>query len=307
MADNIEAKLNMSLDDLVKKGRQNHKHPAQQRDNHQAGSSHGKQQHGAAAAGHNGRPFRGEGSRASYQQPQQHRAIQQHQHWGQQQQQGGQWGGRGGPQRRNMQQQQGAGGRSSVFARLGGPAQAQQHPMQHNQQRGPPPREIKVQCRLDAATGEVVISHNSSDIIKVDPAGAVTLDSGGDRSAGMLDALNAGLEPLKIAVKASGPDPATAAWSVSDGRGLLRFQDGMAVPAKGHLTAGRAMVLLQAFSAGGSKAAAAAAQEASKQAAIAAGILPATAAGGAGAAAAAEGPDAAQIRRLKAQGRYQPY
>jgi hypothetical protein len=119
----------------------------------------------------------------------------------------------------------------------------------------------------------------------------------------------AGLEPLKISVKAPGPDPATAAWSVSDGRGLLRFQDGMTVPAKGHLTAGRAMVLLQAFSSGGSKAAAAAAQEASKQAAIAAGILPAAAAaaaGGAGAAA-AEGADAAQIRRLKAQGRYQPY
>jgi hypothetical protein len=116
----------------------------------------------------------------------------------------------------------------------------------------------------------------------------------------------AGLEPLKISVKAPGPDPATAAWSVSDGRGLLRFQDGMTVPAKGHLTAGRAMVLLQAFASGGSKAAAAAAQEASKQAAIAAGILPAAAAGGAGAAA-AEGADAAQIRRLKAQGRYQPY
>lgn len=133
------------------------------------------------------------------------------------------------------------------------------------------------------------------------------MDSSGDRSAEMLAALNAALAPIKIAIKTPGPDPTT--WSVSDGRGLMRFQDGMKIPAKGHLTAGRAMVLMQAFSGGSSKAAAAAAQEASRQAAIAAGILPAAAPAGPGAGdgAPAEGPDAAQIRRLKAQGRYQPY
>jgi len=81
------------------------------------------------------------------------------------------------------------------------------------------------------------------------------------------------------------------------------------VPARSHqsvvlLTAGRAMVLMQAYSSGMSKAAAAAAEQASKQAAIAAGLLPTSAAAGGDAVVEDE---AARIRRLKAQGRYQPY
>eukprot|EP00878_Enallax_costatus_P032856 GHUV01036167.1.p1 GENE.GHUV01036167.1~~GHUV01036167.1.p1 ORF type:complete len:103 (-),score=33.45 GHUV01036167.1:556-864(-) len=93
-------------------------------------------------------------------------------------------------------------------------------------------------------------------------------------------------------------------WSVSDGKGLLRFADGVKLPAKGPLTAGRAMVLLQALTAGQSKAAATAAQQASMQAAIAAGIVPREPAA---AGPLEEGPEAAQIRRLRAQGRYAPY
>lgn len=37
-----------------------------------------------------------------------------------------------------------------------------------------------------------------TSLLQVDPAGAVTLDSGGDRSAGMLDALNAGVNQQPI-------------------------------------------------------------------------------------------------------------
>jgi hypothetical protein len=193
MADNIEAKLNMSLDDLVKKDNKRHHKPLyQQRNTHQSARGNGNQQQSPAPGAHDGRPFHGQGGRAPYQQqPQQQWGGQQQQQWGGQQQQ---WGGSGGPQRRQMtqQQQQGAGGRSSVFARLGGPAQVEQQPMRgHYEQRGPPQRgqqqfpqqqaqqqqqqqpaappkpKVKVQCRLDAATGEVVISNNNVDIIKV--------------------------------------------------------------------------------------------------------------------------------------------
>jgi hypothetical protein len=43
-----------------------------------------------------------------------------------------------------------------------------QQPRQQQQQPAVPPKpKVKVHCRLDAATGEVVISHNDVDIIKV--------------------------------------------------------------------------------------------------------------------------------------------
>lgn len=136
--------------------------------------------------------------------------------------------------------------------------------------------------------------------VQVGPAGDVTLDSGAEQNAERLAAMNAALSHIHMSVKQVGDN-----WSVSDGKGLSRFADGMKLPAKGPLTAGRAMVLLQALTAGPSKAAATAAQQASTQAAIAAGIVPRGA--GAPGGTVEEGTEAAQIRRLKAQGRYAPY
>lgn len=136
--------------------------------------------------------------------------------------------------------------------------------------------------------------------LQVGPAGDVTLDSGGDHTEERLAAMNAALSHINMSVKQVGEN-----WSVSDGKGLVRFADGMKLPAKGPLTAGRAMVLLQALTAGRSKAAATAAQQASTEAAIAAGLMPRTSVPSG--AVVADGADAAAIRRLKAQGRYTPY
>ena len=43
-------------------------------------------------------------------------------------------------------------------------------------------------------------------------------------------------------------EPNEGKWSVSDGRALQRFSDGVVVPAKGPQAAGRADVLAAAFS-----------------------------------------------------------
>eukprot|EP00775_Hariotina_reticulata_P002956 gene2956-3241_t len=180
------------------------------------------------------------------------------------------------------------------------------HQQQPQQQRpvAPPRKAPKVQCRVDESSADVVISHNGHDIIKVSQTGDVLLDSGGQYTQQTLDAFNCVLSHLNMAVKAPSGDPTTGQWSVSDNKQLLRFADGMVIRSKGPVTAGRAMVLMQAYSSGMSKAAAAAAEQASKQAAIAAGLLPTSAAA---AGDAAVDDEAAQIRRLKAQGRYQPY
>lgn len=146
--------------------------------------------------------------------------------------------------------------------------------------------------------------HPAPAPLQASPAGAVTLSSGANPSQERLDALNCVLSHLGMSVKASGPADA-GAWSLSDGRRLQRFADGMSVPPRGPTTAGRAMVLLQAYAPGAAKGAVAAAQQASMQAAIAAGLLPGAGSqpGGAG----EEDAEAARIRRLKAQGRYAPY
>ncbi len=64
-------------------------------------------------------------------------------------------------------------------------------------------------------------------------------------------------------------------WSVSDGRTLTRFEDGVVLPAKGPAAAGRGRQLLQAFN-NPHHAQQAAAVAASNAAATAAGILPFT-------------------------------
>lgn len=64
-------------------------------------------------------------------------------------------------------------------------------------------------------------------------------------------------------------------WSVSDGRTLTRFEDGVVLPAKGPMAAGRGRQLLQAFN-NPHHAQQAAAVAASNAAATAAGILPFT-------------------------------
>ena len=102
-------------------------------------------------------------------------------------------------------------------------------------------------------------------------------------------------------------------WNVSDGRSLQRFEDGMVVPAKLPVMAARGRLLLRSYNvAPAATTAQAKASAASTAAAVKAGILPAAAAGVGngeqqGEEEQRENAEEARKRRLKAQGRYQPY
>eukprot|EP00887_Chlorella_sp_A99_P005879 scaffold1.g5879.t1 len=189
-----------------------------------------------------------------------------------------------------------------------------------------PPRDLRADesCCEDAETGDVVFKFKRTELVRISPAGAVTLTSGGYHTNATLAALNDGLNLLGIRVTAPAGDAAAGDWSISDGRSLARFYDGVVLPAKGPQHTARGQQLLQAF-ASPNRGLAAAATAASNAAATAAGILPhtghvpprvAVAAqqqqqnGGGGSVFARLGGAAeedARTRRLKAQGRYAPY
>lgn len=176
-------------------------------------------------------------------------------------------------------------------------------------------------CFLDELTGEVIVKFYKTEVVKVKPSGEVRLDSGGFHNPSTFASLNDALNLIGIRVIANG-DVKQGNWSVSDGRTLARFSDGMVLAAKGVLTQNRGEVILQAFKHPHASAALSA-TAASTAAAAAAGLLPAAQLpqrysyethnnGQTNGQAVLAGSDYASksqdlVRRLKAQGRYVPY
>lgn len=144
---------------------------------------------------------------------------------------------------------------------------------------------------------------------QVHPNGEIVLDTGGTKGILEFQALNQALNKINIKIVSLG-EVEEGNWNVSDGRSLQRFEDGMVVPAKLPVMAARGRLLLRSYNVTpAATTAQARASAASTAAAVKAGILPAAAAAG------AEGEDEGQResaeearkRRLRAQGRYQPY
>lgn len=199
--------------------------------------------------------------------------------------------------------------------------------------------------------GNVIFSYKNSELVKVSRAGDVTLNARADngrefRGITTLKSLNDALNCLNISITSSNPkfpsDPA-GYWNVLDGRALLRYRDGLTLPAKGPQHAGRGQALMAAIKHSGipQASAASAATAASNAAAAQVGLLP-PGAYGFGAEGFAQpfmqaqypysmavptlagrlpdqngdfgynngmgyGVDSAQIRRDKARGRHMPY
>lgn len=124
-------------------------------------------------------------------------------------------------------------------------------------------------------SGEVVFRFMQSDLVRVDPSGAITLSSGGYHNATTLASLNDALNLIGIRITCPSGDVSGGEWSISDGRSLTRFADGVVLPAKGQQHVGRGRQLLQAFN-NPNHAQQLAAAAASNAAATAAGILPFT-------------------------------
>lgn len=190
--------------------------------------------------------------------------------------------------------------------------------------------------------GNVIFSYKNSELVKVSRAGDVTLNTRGEngrefRGATTLRSLNDALNCLDISVRASNPkfpsDP-QGYWNVVDGRALLRYRDGLTLPAKGPQHAGRGQALMTAIK-HPELPQASAATAASNAAAAQAGLLPPGAVGAGGFAhpflpfpmgaqmlnsnmlsqsgafggdySTGYGKDTSQIRRDQARGRHMPY
>ncbi|KAK9809238.1 hypothetical protein WJX72_011898 [[Myrmecia] bisecta] len=180
------------------------------------------------------------------------------------------------------------------------------------------------QCLKLEETGEVVVRFRRKTLITVRPNGDIVLDSGGTEEPAVFQTFNDALNLIGIKITALGPGN----WSVSDGKSLTRFADGVVLPGKGPQHAGRGAALLAAFQNREATAA-------SNAAAAAAGLLPPDGAGfgtpGFGGGRGAGGPwggaptpgfnagmqhqngnqmafqQAAHMRRLQAQGRMMPF
>ncbi|CAL8462680.1 g2213 [Coccomyxa elongata] len=128
----------------------------------------------------------------------------------------------------------------------------------------------KETCFTRVESGEVVVKLRGTEIVRVSAAGDVTLDAGGKRTPEVFKALQGALAPLGIRLS----DLGNGNWSLSDGRSLTRFHDGVVLPSKGIASAGRGKVLQAHYKTPGVTSAAAAATAASNAAAAAAGLIP---------------------------------
>lgn len=148
-------------------------------------------------------------------------------------------------------------------------AHAQQRQFGRDQPRQPQQKlqGPQTRCYTDEQTGDVVVKFKRTEIVRVRPRGEVELTSGGYHNTTTLDQLNAALNLIGIRVTNLNNN-----WTITDGKSLTRFQDGVVLPAKGAATAARGMQLLQAFN-NPNRAQLAAATAASNAAAAAAGLI----------------------------------
>ncbi|KAL3138664.1 hypothetical protein ABBQ32_006422 [Trebouxia sp. C0010 RCD-2024] len=236
--------VNMSLDDIIK---ENSKEKRLQNKNSNKGQQHGKSSNSRG---------RGRGGRGM-----------------------GRGGGRG-------EQSYGRGGRGQQQA-------AQSYPQGYDQGFVQPERIVVVQeevpdtsyrqfqdCYRDQY-GNVIFTFKNSELVKVSRAGDVTLNTRGEngrefRGVTTLKSLNDALNCLDISVRPSNPkfpsDPA-GHWNVLDGRALLRYREGLTLPAKGTHHAVRGQMLMAAIK-NPEMPQASAATAASNAAAAQAGLIP---------------------------------
>lgn len=151
----------------------------------------------------------------------------------------------------------------------------QQQPLQQPQQMEDPTAYRRHQSCWQEDDGSVIFRFRQTNLVTIDPAGNITLNAHGYYNGVTLASLNDALNLIGIRVTCPGGDVRNDDWSVSDGRTLTRFEDGVVLPAKGPAAAGRGRQLLQAFN-NPHHAQQAAAVAASNAAATAAGILPFT-------------------------------
>ncbi|KAK9808109.1 hypothetical protein WJX73_007336 [Symbiochloris irregularis] len=134
---------------------------------------------------------------------------------------------------------------------LGGPGQLgpafRPMPMPFMMPMQPPPEPLpppQLSAYVKPETQEVAVKFRNSEILKVTESGAVKLDSGGFRGPSFIQAMNAALKPLGMKISGA----SFAQLTISDGRSITRYEDGVTLPGKGAATESRARDVLKAFS-----------------------------------------------------------
>lgn len=95
--------------------------------------------------------------------------------------------------------------------------------------------------------GTTVFKYHASELVTIDPNGAITINTDGHHGATTLASLNDALNPIGISVKTAVKGDLGGDWTVSDGKSLVRLTDGLVLPSKGPMHVGRGPLMLQAF------------------------------------------------------------
>ena len=220
-----KARLSMSLEDLIKKEKKGKKPAAATK---QKGGKGGASGGGAAKPGKGGRRGGSSGSRDG--------------------------GGGGGDLRSRLGARQGrvekggSGRGRDRGGRRGGRDARDDHPRRDQSRREDEPTVPKEpahpeKVNFDSESGELSITLGDVEICKVDWSGSMTLTTGGNMDEAHFEALNRALRPILYKVTKQSED----SWSITDGRRIMRFYDGVCMPPTGPLSSQRAYKIQQRY------------------------------------------------------------
>ena len=85
---------------------------------------------------------------------------------------------------------------------------------------------------VDGAGTVLVKAPDGNVCIRITPGGDITIDTGGKRNKTVFELLNRALNPVNIRVTKPGESFTENDWSISDGKSLRKFDDGLVLPGK---------------------------------------------------------------------------
>ncbi|QDZ20783.1 hypothetical protein A3770_04p33010 [Chloropicon primus] len=91
-------------------------------------------------------------------------------------------------------------------------------------------------------SGELVVTLKDVEIVRVDWSGNMTMTTGGNMTEEYFEALNRALKPILYRLQKQEEN-----WSITDGRRIMRFFDGVCMPPTGPLSNQRAYKISQGY------------------------------------------------------------
>jgi hypothetical protein len=104
-------------------------------------------------------------------------------------------------------------------------------------------------CFRDKDTGDIIVKFKNTDVVRVNAAGDITLQTDGFFNIFTLATMNEALKTVGIKVTVPNDDIKSGEWSITEGKSLTRYHDGVVLAAKGPQMASRGQQLIDGFSA----------------------------------------------------------